>query len=83
MRASDIEEMNFDLNLPIGTFGDNPNSTGGYSQNPTFPKTGTLPPTYITEVALLNNNKETLVMGKLAAPIQRAGSQIVSVKIDF
>lgn len=75
VRASDIEEMNFDLNLPNGIF--------EQSQNPTYPTTGTPPPKYITEVALLNNNKETLVMGKLAAPIQRVGSQIVSVKIDF
>jgi hypothetical protein len=75
VRASDIEEMSFDLNLPNGIF----EST----QNPTYPTTGTPPSKYITEVALLNNNKETLVMGKLAAPIQRLGSQIVSVKIDF
>ena len=71
VRASDIEEMNFDLNLPNGIF--------EKSQNPTY-TTGN---PYMTEVALLNNNKETLVMGKLAAPIQRVGSQIVSVKIDF
>lgn len=71
VRASDIEEMNFDLNLPNGIF--------EQSQNPTY--TSGYP--YMTEVALLNNNKETLVMGKLAAPIQRVGSQIVSVKIDF
>lgn len=71
VRASDIEEMNFDLNLPNGIF--------EQSQNPTY--TSGYP--YMTEVALLNNNKETLVMGKLASPIQRVGSQIVSVKIDF
>lgn len=71
VRSSDIEEMNFDLNLPNGIF--------EQSQNPTY--TSGYP--YMTEVALLNNNKETLVMGKLAAPIQRLGSQIVSVKIDF
>jgi hypothetical protein len=71
VRSSDIEEMSFDLNLPNGVF--------DKSQNPTY-TTGN--PT-MTEVALLNNNKETLVMGKLASPIQRLGSQIVSVKIDF
>ena len=71
VRASDIEEMTFDLNLPVGIF--------THSQNPTY-ITGN--PT-MTEVALLNNNKETLVMGKLAAPIQRTGAQILSVKIDF
>jgi len=71
VRASDIEEMNFDLNLPIGIF--------TYSQNPTFISGNP----YMTEVALLNNNKETLAMGKLAAPIQRVGAQIISLKIDF
>jgi hypothetical protein len=71
VRASDVEEMSFDLNLPNGVF--------DKSQNPTY-TTGN--PT-MTEVALLNNNKETLVMGKLASPIPRIGAQIVSVKIDF
>ena len=76
VRSSDIEEMNFDLNLPNGTFGD---ASLNASQNPTY--TSGYP--YMTEVALLNNNKETLVMGKLASPIRRTGAQIVSVKIDF
>lgn len=70
VRASDIEEMVFNLNLPDGKFTS--------SQNPTF--TGT---SKITEVALLNSNKETLAMGKLATPITRTGSQVISVKIDF
>jgi hypothetical protein len=48
VRSSDIEEMSFDLNLPNGVF--------DKSQNPTY-TTGN--PT-MTEVALLNNNKETL-----------------------
>jgi hypothetical protein len=71
VRASDIEEMTFDLNLPNGHFSN--------SQNPTF-STGN---PYMTEVALLNDNKETLAIGKLAAPIQRTGAQIISLKIDF
>jgi hypothetical protein len=71
VRSSDIEEMSFDLNLPNGVF--------DKSQNPTY-TTGN---PRMTEVALLNNNKETLVMGKLASPIPRVGAQIVSVKIDF
>jgi len=70
VRASDIEEMVFNLNLPDGKFTS--------SQNPTF--TGT---SKITEVALLNSNKETLAMGKLTTPITRTGSQVISVKIDF
>jgi hypothetical protein len=68
--------MVFNLNLPNGTFGD---ALLNASQNPTY--TSGYP--YITEVALLNNNKETLVMGKLASPIRRTGAQIVSVKLDF
>ena len=71
VRANDIEEMVFNVNLPTGKF--------VLSQNPTYltgdPK--------ITEVALLNSNKETLVMGKLSAPITRSGTQVISVKIDF
>ena len=83
VRATDIEEMSMMINLPTGTFGDNPSSTGGYSQNPTFPKTGTLPPTYITEVALLDSNKEPLVVAKSPTPVKRAGTQVFAVKLDF
>ena len=71
VRASDIEEMTFNLNLPSDKF--------THSQNPTYSSGNAT----ITEVALLNNNKETLVMGKLSAPIPRTGSQVFSVKIDF
>jgi hypothetical protein len=71
VRSSDIEEMVFNLNLPTNTF--------KTSQNPTYvsgnPK--------ITEVALLNSNKETLAMGKLASPIPRDGNQVIQVKLDF
>jgi hypothetical protein len=70
VRASDIEEMVFNLNLPDGKFTS--------SQNPTF--TGT---PKITEVALLNSNKETLAMGKLSSPVTRSGNQVVQVKLDF
>ena len=71
VRASDIEEMTFNLNLPSDKF--------THSQNPTYSSGNAT----ITEVALLNNNKETLVMGKLSAPIPRTGSQVFSVKLDF
>jgi len=70
VRASDIEEMVFNLNLPSDKF--------TTSQNPTF--TGT---SKITEVALLNSNKETLAMGKLSSPVTRTGNQVIQVKIDF
>ena len=71
VRASDIEEMVFNLNLPSDKF--------TTSQNPTFNGTSKK----VTEVALLNSNKETLAMGKLASPVTRDGNQVIQVKIDF
>lgn len=70
VRATDIVEMNFLINLPNGKF-----ST---SQNPTIsgnPK--------ITEVILLNDKKETMVVAKTAKPIERMGTQVFAVKLDF
>ena len=70
-RASRIEEMNFLVNLPSGKF-----ST---SQNPTYvsgnPK--------VTEVALLDANKTALVIAKTGNPINRTGTQVFAVKLDF
>jgi hypothetical protein len=71
VRASDIEEMVFNLNLPLDKF--------KTSQNPTYVSGDSK----ITEVVLLNSNKETLAMGKLASPVTRTGSQVIQVKIDF
>jgi len=71
VRATDIEEMNFLINLPTGQF--------ETTQNPTY----TSGVKYFTEVALLGRNKETLVVGKLSTPIKRLGSQVVAVKLDF
>jgi hypothetical protein len=70
VRSTDIAEMVFDVNLPTGKF--------TTSQNPT--KIGN---PRITEVALLNSNKEALVFGKLVTPLERTGTQVISVKIDF
>jgi hypothetical protein len=50
------------------------------TQNPTY-VTGL--PKRITEIALLNENKEPLVSGKLAKPLERTGNQVFSVRIDF
>lgn len=71
VRASDIEEMNFLINLPGGKF-----ST---SQNPT--NTGQNP--MITEIALLDANKTPLIIAKAPKPIKRSGTQVFSVKLDF
>jgi hypothetical protein len=70
VRATDIEEMNFLINLPSGKF-----ST---SQNPT--KSGN---PRITEVILLNESKETLLVAKTSKPIERIGTQVFAVKLDF
>jgi hypothetical protein len=71
IRATDIEELNFLVNLPTGQF--------ETSQNPTYNE-GDL---YFTEVALLDKNKNPLVMGKLSIPVKRIGTQVVAVKLDF
>jgi hypothetical protein len=72
LRATDIEEMNFYVNLPDGYFNG--------SQNPTY-TTGQ--DTYITEIALLDANKKALVMAKTPTPIKRTSAQVFSVKLDF
>jgi hypothetical protein len=72
VRATDIEKMNFMVNLPSSQF--------LTTQNPTY-TTGQMK--RITEVALLNENKEVLVIGKVSNPIKRSGTQVFAVKIDF
>ena len=71
VRATDIEEMNFLINLPCNQF--------DVTQNPTY-ESGDK---YITEVALLNSNKEPLVVAKTSVPIKRLGTQVFAVKLDF
>lgn len=71
IRATDIEELNFLINLPTGQF--------ETTQNPTYNGGDK----YFTEVALLDKNKNPLVFGKLSIPIKRSGSQVVAVKLDF
>jgi hypothetical protein len=71
-RATDVEVMNFMVNLPSTQFLD--------TQNPTF-ITGAAKK--VTEIALLNENKEPLVIAKTAKPVTRIGNQVFSVKLDF
>jgi hypothetical protein len=71
VRATDIEEMNFLINLPCNQF--------DQTQNPTYVSGNK----YITEVALLNLNKEPLVVAKTSIPIKRLGTQVFAVKLDF
>jgi hypothetical protein len=71
VRSSDIEEMNFLVNLPSTQF----NTT----QNPTYSSGDKK----ITEVTLLDSNKEPLVVAKTAVPLTRVGTQVFAVKLDF
>lgn len=71
IRSTDIEELNFKINLPSTQF--------NITQNPTY-KTGDK---YLTEINLLNDKKEVIVSGKLSTPIKRIGTQVFNVKIDF
>jgi hypothetical protein len=72
VRASDIEVMNFLVNLPSTQFTE--------TQNPTYSIGKTKK---ITEIALLDKNKEPLVVAKTAKPVDRLGTQVFAVKIDF
>jgi hypothetical protein len=71
-RATDVEVMNFMVSLPSTQFLE--------TQNPTY-KNGV--DKKITEIALLNQNKEPLVIAKTAKAINRTGTQVFSVKLDF
>jgi hypothetical protein len=72
VRASDIEKMNFLVNLPPTQF--------NVTQNPTYIEGQDK---RLTEITLLNENKETYVIGKVANPVKRSGTQVFSLKIDF
>ena len=75
IRATDIEELNFLVNLPVTQF--------TTTQNPTYTLESVSGSPMITEVALLNSNKETLVVAKATTPIKRLGTQVFAVKLDF
>jgi hypothetical protein len=70
IRATDIEELNFLVNLPSTQFlsSQNPNQSGDK---------------FITEVALLDSKKEPLVVAKTPIPIKRIGNQVFAIKLDF
>ena len=71
VRATDVEQLNFLVNLPSSTFttSQNPSYTSGYP--------------VITEIALLDSNKEPLVVGKPSYPVKRIGAQVFAIKLDF
>jgi hypothetical protein len=72
VRATDIERMTFMVNLPSSQF--------TTTQNPTYPSGADK---RITEVALLNSNKEVMVIAKTAKPVKRIGTQVFGVRLDF
>lgn len=75
VRASDIEEMNMMINLPSSQF--------TTTQNPTWINEGTSGKPFITEISLLDSNKEPLVVAKTPTPVKRTGTQVFSIKLDF
>jgi hypothetical protein len=79
VRATDIEEMNMLINLPSTQFTTSQNPTR-FSGNTTTEITSDK---YITEVALLDSNKEPLVVAKTPTPVKRTGTQVFAIKLDF
>lgn len=71
VRSTDIEQMIYDINLPNGKF--------TTSQNPTYNSGNVV----ITDIALLNDKKETMVIGKSSVPIIRSGTQVIKLRLDF
>jgi hypothetical protein len=72
VRATDIEVMNFLVNLPSTQFLE--------TQNPTY---STGKSKKITEISLLDSNKEVFAIAKTSKPITRVGTQVFAVKLDF
>jgi hypothetical protein len=77
VRATDIEQMKFLVNLPSTQFTTSQNVTRFTGI------TETTASKYITEIALLDSNKEPLVVAKTPSPIKRVGTQVFAVKLDF
>lgn len=75
VRCTDIEEMRFLVNLPNTQFTE--------TQNPTYNGGQRNDTKYVTEVVLLDQNKDVLVSAKTSSPVKRVGTQVFAVKIDF
>jgi len=67
-----IYEMNYKINLNFTEFQN--------TSNPTW-KQGTK--SYVTEIALLDDNKDIMVISKLQSPVIRQGIQQFVIKLDF
>lgn len=72
VRATDLEVMSFTINLPSTQFLE--------TQNPTYQSGATKK---VTDIALLNSDKEVMVVCKTAKPVTRSGTQTFSVNLDF
>jgi len=72
VRSTDIEVMNYLINLPTTQF--------TTTQNPTY---SIGKDKMITDVTLLNSNKEVLVVAKTPKPIKRVGTQVFNIRLDF
>jgi hypothetical protein len=72
VRASDIEVLRYLINLPETEF--------TTTQNPSYVSGK---PKRFTEIALLDDNKNVLVIAKTSSPVIRLGTQVVAVKIDI
>lgn len=72
VRATDVEEMRFLVNLPSTEFLD--------SQNPTY-NNGKVKK--VTDIALLDGNKEVMIIAKTSVPVTRTGTQVFTIKLDF
>jgi hypothetical protein len=71
-RATDMEVMRYLINLPSTDFMTTQNPSYVYGL-----------PKRITEVTLLDDNKDIMVIAKASSPIVRVGTQVLSVKIDI
>lgn len=71
-RATDMEVMIYMINLPSNNFITTQNPSYVYGL-----------PKRITEVALLDDNKDVMIIAKASSPIVRTGTQVLSIKIDI
>jgi hypothetical protein len=72
VRASDVEEMRFLVNLSSSEFLE--------TQNPTYVSGATKK---VTDIALLDGNKDVMVIAKTSIPVTRTGAQVFAIKLDF
>lgn len=72
VRASDVEEMKFLVNLSTTEFLE--------TQNPTY-VSGTTKK--VTDIALLDSNKDVMIIAKTSVPVTRTGAQVFAIKLDF